>query len=578
MRFSALKDQPHSVRKFQPILGARPLLTEDQLKQIIQAPKEDILSLRLIGYLQVKLETINRIIVSSENNQWLRTVSGLKEFARKPDLLICNKAFIRDLSKDGSDRPRGIPGHEKILQAIDVLDVKCDWELNLDNLDGQPIGELFQHLECIRDCKRYWLDEKPVLTRGALLSKQGVAFVSYVERVLHTITTMNWSDEGSEEEFLSFFASRDPWSLLLSEACNSFSVDVVDLRSKPFLGCGRAGFVCKVAAKSASGARSLDWKALKIVCNQAESNLLRREAEVLEIIHSQKKVLSDFVVKFESFAFISSGGFTGAALLMSPVGKATLSRLAGMPTPDAKREALCKIVQSTFETLYKLHSSFVYHGDARIHNTIFAKDSKKTEVVVFCDLSNSDIHTSGRETLAIADVHQFLESVRIPCKVAGDKDLRANIDDYGSLISKEPTLAQAWDKLMIISGSVRDMLSQGIGDRLILREGSVTYGKADISDTIESILSNRNENELLKQDENTELIWLSIYSPDDGFTIQAKLRIRIMDTLLLHLKRSVPICRRREKRPCPNFHIASSVHILTGICVALPLKHIMIVC
>ena len=102
---------------------------------------------------------------------------------------------------------------------------------NLVKLDGQPIGELFQHLECIRDCKRYWSDARPVLTRGALLSKQGVAFASYVERVLHTMTTMNWSDEGSEEEFLSFFASRDPWSLLLLEACNYFSVDAVDLKS-----------------------------------------------------------------------------------------------------------------------------------------------------------------------------------------------------------------------------------------------------------------------------------------------------------------------------------------------------------
>jgi aminoglycoside phosphotransferase len=135
-------------------------------------------------------------------------------------------------------------------------------------------------------------------------------------------------------------ANKAPWLSLLTDACNSLSIDVVEGNS--FLAHGAHGRVFIVKQDE-------EILALKTV-EKCSVQRLYQEAEALQHTHHTGLTISCIgkVIEIPN----------GAALLLSPVGK-TLPQLT-----------TAHDITSVFNVLWKLHAEEIVHGDPCLTNII----------------------------------------------------------------------------------------------------------------------------------------------------------------------------------------------------------------
>jgi hypothetical protein len=84
----------------------------------------------------------NRVVVRSDTNQWLETASKHSKTKLKPDVLIINRAFLKEIGESGQVL-QGIPAHRSLYLGTDLVDFK---KINGSDAFGELVNHL-QHLE-----------------------------------------------------------------------------------------------------------------------------------------------------------------------------------------------------------------------------------------------------------------------------------------------------------------------------------------------------------------------------------------------------------------------------------------------
>lgn len=188
-----------------------------------------------------------------------------------------------------------------------------------------------------------YLQKLPENTRAVLFDKTRCWLIRNTKNV-GRIDELYWTVRGSERMFLNFIVGAlNPWAQLLSSACQTMNVRLVDRDA--FLGAGATGRVFKVKLEDD------EFAALKIVPQHI--SLLQTESSALASA-SETGVVATVIKPFKE---IDNG--SGAAIVISPVGEPVVQS-------NLTEDCVLKIAKS----LFKLHSNGFQHGDPRLANII----------------------------------------------------------------------------------------------------------------------------------------------------------------------------------------------------------------
>lgn len=414
--------------------------------------KDDMRAMQLLNneyesncYVQCKLITvfgeIELSVVNSERVDWLPTLSGVKNFNRKPDMIICNPCFYEatappsdndgilavkhQLLGDGAllyGIKAGRP--ELFLNDISILEGKYDAYGNDDvgqvktyaGLQARELGNPAFHRIALFDRKKFVL----FLSRGG-------EFVRATE--------CDWDAPGSKELMQEFFNAPSTLVKALKASCAGLSVTpcVPEVNSPCILGAGGSGVVFRVTCKPADPAAdatgrlgstrsetaALQTKALKVVVDKDPYELLR-EWETAK----RAGLISDRVVAVGEFF----NGDDFGAYLMDEVGT----------TVDT---SLIENKRGLFAALLDLHINRVVHGDARIQNAISAADGS----IKWIDFASALVSTEVPVPVA-KDFRLLYESLHSFAQTPS----AAQVTAYEQCVEAQEISDEAWAALGVL--------------------------------------------------------------------------------------------------------------------------------
>ena len=304
---------------------------------------------QVVAYLTPHLEnlvhsiaTVNYSVFNSEQYKWIETSNETSQFNQKPDLIICDPAFIdakppfkisedpalQDIRRDTFRY--GILSRWKLR---DFIGITCEAKQSIDN---QAFGEVINYGTHI--C---FGDHGSVTTRLLLFDKEQFWLVHVVRGTVAMVTTCQWLDRGSKN-LLRDFIRQPALPKLLKLACQQFQLIV---GTDSFLGAGAFGYVFRALRQDGR------CVALKLVLRNDDGSVPRLEQETEKMRIAHEKCPSE-VMGVENEGFVAFDN--GAVLLMSKVGE-----------PYSNLDP-----QSIVDSLRTLHKNNIIHGDARLDNVV----------------------------------------------------------------------------------------------------------------------------------------------------------------------------------------------------------------
>ncbi|KAF1782167.1 Protein kinase, ATP binding site [Phytophthora cactorum] len=272
------------------------------------------------------LHRCGMVFVNSERYEWLSQSSVLKPdgFATHPGMFR-----TRPVPSDEVVRPNGFRFGEAEKELFDCLIL---FESKL-TVTPAAFGQEVRYLQKL--CPR-------ASASAILLYRRSFWLIKSYKSVVTRVQQAKLVDKGSKSLFQNFITSNmSPWVALLTNACSSLGVDVVE--GDAFLGRGAHGRVFKVSRQDG------EVSALKVT-EEGSVEHLHREVSAMAIAQRTGLTISPVGELIETV--------DGAALLLSPVGKR-------LPRPTTRGG-----VRKLFEMLWQLHENDVAHGDPRVANVI----------------------------------------------------------------------------------------------------------------------------------------------------------------------------------------------------------------
>jgi tRNA A-37 threonylcarbamoyl transferase component Bud32 len=353
------------------------------------------------------LDSCGMVFVNSDRYQWLsQSPFASKSTDLKPDGFATHCGMFRDKQEpnDKVDRPNGfrfgVPEQE-------LLDCLVLFEIKLTITDA-AFGQVVWYLQNLSD---------KTTACAILLDRCSFWLIKSHKGVVVKVVKSMWANDGSKQLFQNFIIANKPsWISLLTDACNSLSVDVVEGDS--FLGLGAHGRVFTVK-------RGEEILALKIV-EKRSIRRLYQEAEALQQAQYTGLTISCIgkVIEIPN----------GAALLLSPIGK---------PLPQLATE---HDVTSVFRLLWQLHVKDLVHGDPRLPNIILNGEEP-------CWIDLVEVRKAS-VALRIWDAEILTRSVlRLPHEASLSDKLQGLIEEYGKVATQE-NLAHLISRVCQILGFV----------------------------------------------------------------------------------------------------------------------------
>ena len=405
------------IRLFIPTNDAA-VLTEDENAKLGSMSESS-----LQGFICEKLRILvkGRVVARCENNAWLETASKSQETRLKPDSLIMNKAFLKEIGETGKPGQvlYGIPAHKSLYRGTNIVDFK-------PANSSHAFGELVNHLQHLEANAVASTKETNFVVDGALAHKEGIELVTVSRGQVVCLESILWTAGGSAAKLSEYFgAEKNPIALALNDLLEISELklyETVTCKAR-FLGVGGTGSVFRVdRSKNVRGGM-----ALKVAAGQANVVRLKWEFQNNQMVAERA---ADVIVKATKI-FLSRK--TGAAgLLMEEVG----------------REVESTDFDRALAALASLHEAGFSHGDARRQNLLVCSRTLK-----WCDLQCSeDISESGNEVKTnnfSQDISTLLHSFGKELHSPLDKDL---LEKYVSYVSKE-NLGALVAKSLAIQGS-----------------------------------------------------------------------------------------------------------------------------
>jgi hypothetical protein len=344
---------------FQGEDGGEPALDSDTLEKLEDCRTEH----QLVALLATPLEGIfddSVCLVNSEAYGWLKT-SEFKEYDQKPDMFLCHEAIYTE--KPAFQTKNEIPERK----ADHKFGVLSDWALR-DCLAATLEAKLKIEHQAIGEAANYgnhivWGDNAPPFSKIVLFDKKKFLLME-VSPGAHKITESKWATPGSKKLLRDFPLYQNPWTKLVTGACQKWNLKVARFEGSAWLGSGAFGRVFRVKRDGSDKPM-----ALKVV---QECNASILSMEKLMLVEAAKHC--DFIMPIEMQAEDLNW-----ALLLSHVGSPV--------GPDRYKDVI--------KLLASLHGKGFLHGDPRLANVV-SFDNK----LYWIDLMESRNFTPG---LAMVD-------------------------------------------------------------------------------------------------------------------------------------------------------------------------------
>ncbi|KAG9410070.1 hypothetical protein AC1031_018104 [Aphanomyces cochlioides] len=381
------------------IIDVAPLHDEAFWSPIIQQQANDITNEAVFDafitpHFNLALADCGLVFVNSEKYQWLSQSTSLSEntdlkldgFATHPGMFRVKPVPNDDVVRPTEHTFRFGVAVEELFDSLILFESKL-------NINEDAFGQVV----------RYMQNLSPKASASAILfDRWSFWLISSFMGVIEKVEKAKWINGGSKSLFQKFIAgNKSPWVALLTNACTSLGVQVVE--GDAFLGCGARGRVFKVFGQGG------EVFALKIVDKCFVRSLYTEEEALTKAQHTGLTVR---LVKK------SIGIPGGAALLMSPVG-------TPLPRPTTRSE-----VANLFRFLWQLHDMGLIHGDPRVPNVILFE--KQPLWIDFMEMgtANPDLRMLDAEILTRSTLHIS------PDKELSDELMKV-IDNYGNNSTSE---------------------------------------------------------------------------------------------------------------------------------------------
>lgn len=345
------------ISNFAPVANEAPMFVQADIEWISGRNDEQELVAFFTPLLQAVIDEVNGqdakvntelVLVNCEEYAWLGTASETSRYDKKPDLIICHPAYIKEKPPSAAKPPAenlrtddfrfGVAANKCLNNSLAVL------------LEAKvTIGENMQSIGEVINYGRLLAYKIPISTTGRAVLFDKTQFWLFLFRggALAQVIKCEWTTPGSRDLFKAFISHKSNWTQVLEAACAEFGVQVASANS--FLGYGAFGRVFRVRRLEGDDQSDL---ALKIVLDENDAPLN------LDLEH-------DYILRTGQEEPALVPGIDARGTERVEGGAAMLLTTVGRPI-DSVAEYCDRVILA----LVSLHKRRICHGDPRLSNAI----------------------------------------------------------------------------------------------------------------------------------------------------------------------------------------------------------------